>query len=66
MWDTIGQFFRAMAETLHLVSQRDTEKNSAAVQAAAKAKQEQGELDQTNKAVEQKNTDEIRNELSEN
>lgn len=45
--------------------QRDAEKNTATMQAAAAAKQEQSEKDKTSNAVAKQNTSEIRDELSE-
>lgn len=46
-------------------TQRDAEKNAPDVKAAAIAKQEQAEVDKTNKAVASGDLDEIRKEAAE-
>jgi len=65
MWETFAQLFRAVAESVGLVRQRDTEKNAADVKAAAVAGSEQKSVDQENTAVANGDVNTIRNDLAE-
>jgi hypothetical protein len=66
MMDGFGQFFRAMAEMLCFWRQRDAEKNTPELQAAARARQEQARLDAAVKATAAQDVEKARQQLSEN
>ena len=62
--NTIGQFFRMIAEALGIVAKRQELKNAADVKAAAKAQQERESADEAARIVDERNADEIRKKLS--
>jgi hypothetical protein len=62
---TLTSAFQAIAGYFGWAKQRDAEKNAPDVKAAAVARQEQQQVDQTNKAVAQKDAEQIRKELAE-
>lgn len=66
MWSTIvNSALNFLASLVGYTRQRDAEKNTPAIVAAAAAKQAQGENDKATKAVAEGDINEIRRELSE-
>jgi len=61
----ISNAFAAIGQVFGFARQRDEEKNSPAVQAAAAAQKEQNAEDQTRAALAKADLNEIRKELSE-
>lgn len=62
---TIAAIFSFLAESLGFLRQRDAEKNTATMQAAAAARQEQSKVDASTAAVAQQDVKEIQQELAE-
>ena len=61
----ISNGFSAAGAWIGLIKQRDSEKNTAAMQAGITAQVEQSAIDKTNAAIAAKDVKEIRNELAE-
>jgi hypothetical protein len=61
----LSEFFRAVAEVFGFVNKRTDLKNQPAVVKAAEANQENRAVDESAKAVKERNEDQIRKELSE-
>lgn len=60
----LSSLFRAIAEALGLVRQRDAESNTADMKRALEAKREAVAVDRTREAIRKKDIDELRKELA--
>jgi hypothetical protein len=60
----LSNLFRAIAEALGLVRQRDTELNTEAMRKALEAKREAAAVDRTREAIRKKDLDELRKEIA--
>lgn len=65
MWASITAIFQSVAAYFGFAKQRDAEKNAPDVKAAAIGKQEQAQVDKTNKAVADGDLDAIRKQAAE-
>jgi hypothetical protein len=61
----VGSIFSAIAAVFNWMTGRNTTKNAAAVQAAKQGQAAADAIAKTNDAIEKRDTDEIRKELSE-